>query len=346
MEEHDGRLGDDQTATLVQAVGGASRARVPLEVTLAALGDAKEDRQLSDIAQRLAAQLEQGRSVDQALAQLDRHLPEEFRGLLRAGIESGDLAGTFERFADQRLAAQRIARRIHAAIAYPLLIMAILVPLLLFISMYVIPMFGELYEDFAVELPALTLLVLQSAKQVPVLIAGLALFTVGFPLLLRSFGGRWLFHRVRSATPLLGRLWMWSSQREFAALLASFLDLRLPMTKAVAHTGEVMSDRNVAGACRRVSERLESGESLSESLGQSIHFDRSLVALVAWGERHGLLPEALRISTEVFDDRIEQWASLIQRLLPPVTLIVVGVLMFAIIISLMLPLVTLMEMLS
>ena len=117
---------------------------------------------------------------------------------------------------------------------------------------------------------------------------------------------------------LVGRLWIWSAQREFAALLASFLDLRLPIASAVRHTGEIMSDRNVASACRRVAQRLETAQPLSESLAQSMHFDPSLVAFVAWGERHGLLTDALRIAADVFEDRVEQHASLLHRLLPPI----------------------------
>jgi type II secretory pathway component PulF len=107
-----------------------------------------------------------------------------------------------------------------------------------------------------------------------------------------------------------------------------------------------MYDRNMGGACRRARDRLEGGQSLSASLAQSIHFDRSLVALVEWGERHGILTEALGIAAEVFGDRIEQRARLIQRLLPPVTLIVVASLAVFTIIGLMLPLIGLIAGLS
>ena len=67
---------------------------------------------------------------------------------------------------------------------------------------------------------------------------------------------------------------------------------------------------------------------------------------MAWGEQHGLLPEALSVATELFDDRIEQQASLVRRLLPPVTLVVVATMMFFVLVALMLPLVTLIESLS
>ncbi len=346
MADREGAMSGKQVSILLEAVGTAAASQMPLEVTLAALAEEKEDPRLAAIAQRLVTELERGVPVEQAVTGLERQLPAEVRGLLRAGIESGDLAGTLTRFTDQRLTTQRIRRRIRATIAYPMLIAVIMVPLMLFISTFVIPLFVEMFEEFDLVLPGITLLVLETGKQLPGVIFGLLLFLIGVPILLRLLGGRWVFHRARSATPFVGPLWMWCAQREFAALLASFLDLRLPMTNAVAHTGEVMSDRNLSRACRRVSQRLETGQPLSESLSQSIHFDRSLVTLIAWGERHGVLPEALRISAEVFDDRIEQHASLIQRLLPPVTLIVVGVMIFVVIIGLMVPLLKLLEALS
>jgi type IV pilus assembly protein PilC len=345
-EFHNESPSGDEQSILVQAVGGAAANRIPLEISLAALAEEKGDPRLAAAAERLASRLQQGATIHEAIDSLDRQLPTEVAGLLRAGIESGDLAGTFERFSQQRLAAERFNRRIRGAIAYPLLVLCILVPLLLFLSIYVIPMFGDIYLDFGLALPALTELILQMAKQLPSLVVGIVLVVIGVPLILRIVGGRWLLHRVRFSLPLVGRLWMWAGQREFAAQLASFLSLGLPIPSAVGLTAQVLSDRNVARACERVRSRVESGQTLSSSLNQSIHFDRSLVALVGWGEKHGALPEALGVATDLFDDHVEQQASLVRRVLPPLALVTVATLMFFVIIGLMIPMVKLIEGLS
>lgn len=256
------------------------------------------------------------------------------------------MAGLVEQFTRQRLAARRARQRIRTALAYPLLILAILVPLALLLSLYVIPMFGELFTDFDLELPPITMFMLAVARQMPWLILALVAVVFGLPFLLRLVGGRSLVHRIRSAVPLLGRLWMWSGQQEFAAMLSSFLERRLPMSSALIHTGAVLSDRNLARACRRLDEHVEQGQTLSQSLAASIHFDRSLVALVAWGERHGLLPDALRVAAEVFDDRIEQRVSWLRRMLPPLTLVAVAALACFVVGGMMIPLVKLIEGLS
>jgi type IV pilus assembly protein PilC len=337
---------DEEQNLLLQAVGGAAASRIPLEISLAALAEEKGDPRLAAAAERLAARLRQGATIHEAIDSLDPQLPTEIAGLLRAGIEGGDLAGTFERFSQQRLAAERFNRRIRGALAYPLLIMLILVPLLLFLSMYVIPMFGDIFHEFNLDLPTITELILQTAKQLPVLLIAIVAFVFGVPLILRILGGRWLLHRVRFSLPLVGRMWGWAGQREFAAQLASFLSLGMPMPRAVASTALVLSDRNVARACERVSSRVEEGQTLSSSLSQSIHFDRSLVALVGWGEKHGALPEALRVATDLFDDHVEQQASLVRRVLPPLALVTVATLMFFVILGLMIPMMNLIEALS
>jgi type IV pilus assembly protein PilC len=244
------------------------------------------------------------------------------------------------------LASRRIGRRIRVAVAYPITILAIMVPIVLFLCFFVIPMFADIYADFDLDLPAITEVILQTANQVPALIAGLLLIVFALPLLLRMIGGRWLFHRFRTSIPLFGRLWMWSAQREFAALLASFLDQRLPLPKAIQCTGQLMSDRNVARSCQRVGARVELGEPLSASLSQSISFDRTLAAMAAWGEAYGLLPDALRIAGDIFEDRIEQHLALVRRVMPPTALIAVGTIVIFVVIGLFVPLIKLIEGLS
>jgi type IV pilus assembly protein PilC len=344
--DHAGLLGDEQLTTLAHAVGSAAASRVPLDVTFAILANDTDDPRLAAVARRIATRLQQGATVDQAVDALEHELPAEVRGLVRAGIESGDLAGAFERFTQQRLASQRIGRRIRAAVAYPIVILAIMVPIAMFLCLFVIPMFGEMYEEFDLLLPTMTEVILQTSKQLPGLIAGLLILVLAVPIALRLLGGRWLLHRFRSAIPLLGRLWTSSGQREFAALLASFLDQRLPLPRAVECTRQLMSDRNVARACQRVRDRLEAGESLSASLNQSISFDRTLSAMAVWGETHGLLPDAMRIAGDVFEDRIEQQLALVRRLMPPAALIAVGTMAVFVVVGLFLPLINLIEGLS
>src|SRR5689334_812411 len=175
MTQHDYQPempGGEEPILLVPIIGSAAASRIPLEVSLAAIAEEKRDSRLAAAAEQLAARLQQGATIDQAIDSLDRKLPTEIAGLLRAGVESGDLAGTFERFGQQRLTAERFNRRIRGTLAYPLLILIILTLILTFLSIFVIPVFGSIYHDFSIDLPPVTEVILQTAKQLPSLLVG------------------------------------------------------------------------------------------------------------------------------------------------------------------------------
>ena len=141
-----GVLSNEEIAAFVEAVGGAAANRLPIEITLAALAEETKDRPLAAVAQQMGNQLEQGATIEQVIADLGPKLPQKIGRLLQAGVKSGDLAGTMERLAHERLIAQRIQRQIQIALAYPLLVAAILLPLLAFLSLYVIPMFAQIVQ--------------------------------------------------------------------------------------------------------------------------------------------------------------------------------------------------------
>jgi len=129
-------------------------------------------------------------------------------------------------------------------------------------------------------------------------------------------------------------------------LLASFLDFRVPLAESLTLTSEVLGDRNVARACEQVSRQAHMGQPLTACLSESIHFDRSLASLVEWGEAHHALPETLRLASQVFEDRIEQYGAILRRLIPPATMVIVATLVLFAVMGLFLPLVKLIEGLS
>ena len=247
----------DFAAAASDQAGGTAACRLPLEVTVAALAEEMGDQRLAKVAEQLAAKSEQDKPTEQVLGELHRWLPIEIRGTLQVGADSGDLAGVLERYSRQRLASQHARRRIRAALTYPIIILSILVPLLLFLSLFVVPFFRDIFTEFDLVLPAVTVIILRASEQMPKLVIGLLLLVLGIPIALRVLGGRWLFHRLRAAMPILGRMWVCSAQRDFAASLASFISLRMTLVEAVAQTGSSISDRNLGRACRNLCGQLE-----------------------------------------------------------------------------------------
>jgi type II secretory pathway component PulF len=320
-----GRLSRDAADLLVRHLAMAASRSVPLPEVLEALADDVGDRRLAAAAHQLAERLRSGDSIDQALRDLESTFPPPIRGLVVAGLKANNLPAVLEGYAELALEQRNIKTTIRTALAYPMLIGVLLIPLLLLLSLYVAPLFEELFHEFELELPESTVTAFRTARVAPIAIAALFVVAAGVAAILSLVGGHWFLHRLRGAIPVFGPLWTWAGQYEFAALLETMVAARLPLPDAVGAVADGLSDRNVARACPHVLRGVEEeGLSLGAALERSMHFDRILPPLAAWGEAHGILEEALSVARRTLHARLENYAAMLRRVIPVVALVVVA----------------------
>ena len=229
----------------------------------------------------------------------------------------------------------------RAALLYPVIVLGLLAGLLIGLTTLVIPQFEAIYRDFDLDLPRMTAILLSVARLVP-LAAG-AVAAAAILLFLMAFvpGGRRLLHWVRTSVPVLGRLWIWNAQHEFASILAALTAQRVTIDQALACTAASLRDSNLARAARIAAVKCAGGASLAHSLAQSIHFDPALPALVSWGEAQGTLPAALDQAAATFEEELELQAAFLQRIAPSLLFISVTTTLFLFIVGLMTPMIDL-----
>jgi type IV pilus assembly protein PilC len=337
------KLSTAQATQLASHLRATTAAGLPLEDTLDALATDCDDPHLASAVRHLASRLRDGVPLEQAISMLDRQLPRRIRGLLEAGVRCGNPAGIFEAFARQQIVVHTVAQKVASTMVFPLFILLVAGLITLFMALYVVPMFEDLFRDFDLQLPALTMIALMLAHALP----------AAFLVALVVFASLWALSRLgtasslvcqlRSTLPVLGKLWTFAGHQELASALATLVALRIPLPESLAYAGNLIGDANLARACRKVSAQASAGMSLSECMARSIHFDRMLTALVRWGEEHGLAAAALEHADRFYAERVDQQAALVRRTLPPIILVTVVMMAGLMLISLFLPLINLIE---
>lgn len=335
---------DDEPAWLVPA---------PLaddDTTLAeiffALADDADDRRLRRVSAQLAERLAAGDDIRAAVHVVGRDLPAHFREAIIGAANRGHLAGLLQGLAAHETTRKRLRRQLHSLLLYPVVIASLLLTVLTGISLIVLPQFEQLYADFDLELPIMTVMTLRAGKIVP-WIAGWVLTIVAAYFLIGIVpGGRRLVHWVRTGLPVLGRVWLWSAQHEFSSLMGALTQEQVRLEDALRTTAESLRDRNLARAARIVAQKCDAGSRLSKSLAESIHFDRALPALVAWGEDNDALPAALHQAKLSYEKELDLHATFLRNILPPLLFITVIATLFVLTISLFVPLVDLINNLS
>lgn len=226
----------EDIAALGELLGGIVRARLPLEAGLAAVG-ADWPGRAGDAVRQLIARLQEGQSLEFALADLGSSLPGEFSALVRAGQHSGRLPEMLDdltRLARLRQESRRLA---VVSMIYPMIVALVASLLGLFVFTRVLPVLVQMMLDFRIDLPDWLLSVGTLSERVsrpltPLVWAAL----VGGGLLVVvvvTYRMGHLAEKHAERVPLLGKAWRDARLAYWSDLMAVLLEHGTPEAEAV-----------------------------------------------------------------------------------------------------------------
>jgi type II secretory pathway component PulF len=323
---------------LLNHAADGTAAGVPLDEVFLAVAEDADNRRLREVSRRLAEELRRGGDFRTALNRLDGWMPAYLRQALAASGDSGQAAAVLQGLAQHESARKRLRLQLWSALLYPVLVLGLLAIVSAGLVVVVLPQFVDLYREFDLQLPESTLVLLGIAQWMLWVVAAMAAVPAAYFILWLLPGGRRLAHWLRTGIPIFGRVFIWNGQHEFASVLGSLVTRRISLDDALRCTVISLHDRNLARATRIAACKCEDGMLLSRSLAESLHFDPALPALVAWGEAHDSLPDALRQAALMFEEEIDIYATFLRRILPPILFVMVIMTIFAFMTALIMPL--------
>lgn len=251
---------------------GLKEGRTPEAAIIEA--SSSRDRTLGARFHLLAAHLEQGLRLGQALEQVPRLLPPQLQAMLKAGERLGDIGKVLPAcrwFLRDGVSKVRGAINYLVVLAFVVTPFATVIPLLL--KLKVLPAYKQVFEGMleGMPLPAFTRLVLASDSLV--IAIQVTLLSVLYLVMLAYLGGPRLARWVQRVAPGLPDVLSFSLpwrrkrlQRDFSAILAVLLDAEAPEIEAVRLAAEATANRCMQRRARRVQTLLREGTSLPEAV--------------------------------------------------------------------------------
>jgi general secretion pathway protein F len=341
-----GRLSEEEAVEISREVAELAKAGLPLAPGLRALADEMPRRRLTRALRRLARRLDQGSSLEAALEAEGRRFPSHVRGLMLAGVRSGHLVEALEELVNLEVARAELRRQVWHRVAYPCLLLAMLVPLFGCLCAFIVPQFALIYKEFDAALPQLTRAVLWfGGPGGAVFFGGLVCLVAAFLAVVSLRGVAWS-RRLLYAVPFIGPVWRWAGLMNLSRLMAVLLGQQVPLPEAFRLTAAGLREGDLALACRGAARQVEAGYSLTESVSQFWQFPPSFRPLVKWAERTSDPAEAFRAGAEMFEGRVRVSLALLEpAFLPLVFLFIIASVAF-LVAGLMLPLISLIQNLS
>ncbi len=265
----------------------------------------------SPIAQELddiARKVQSGRSLSAAMASYPNIFPALVRSLVEAGEDTGKLDVVLRDLTAYLEWREELRRKVSGAAMYPCIVVVGLIGLVTLIVMVVLPKFLDIFVELNVELPLPTraLLALHSFASnygVHTLVALVVLITVGF-LYARTTAGRYRFHRLLLAVPVVGKTIAMVEMSRLAHNLGLLYSSGIPVTRCMELVETIVQNRVVRESVCEAKKFIDRGETLTSSLGRGGLMPPTVMRMVSLGEQSGQLDKSLDHVASYYDREI------------------------------------------
>ena len=280
-------------------------------------------RRLRQAVGQIAELVRAGTDLADAMARFPALFNGVFLGLVRSGVEAGQLPQALSHVVNYLSRVEELNRRMMAAAVYPIFVLLIFCGVAAGMIFFILPKYQTIFRSFGRDLPGPTQFLLDIGdwlRDDALVLAGLGgLIATLAAAVVVSPRGRMLWDSGKLRIPLLGQVWRLAALARFSRTLAvqvsNHVSLVLALRLAASASGNVFVEAQVAAIANDV----ELGASVTQAFKDRELFAGIVLQMVAAGEEAGRLDELLLSAANYFDSlliqRIETTTGLINPML-------------------------------
>ena len=345
-----GRVKPKELAVFTRQFSVMIDAGLPLVQCLESLGQQQENSTFQNVLQAVREDVENGTSLAAALEQHPKVFDPLYSSMVAAGEAGGILDAILRRLSTYIEKAVKLKRAVVSAMVYPAVVLAVAMGIVLLILWKVVPLFTTLFTSLQAELPWPTQVVMAASRLVGHAIPFLVLGAFGFGYTFRRYyatpGGRRAIDQALLKIPILGGVMRKIAISRFSRTLATLLSGGVPILESLAITARTAGNALVEEAVFKTRGAVQEGKSMAETLRYSRVFPPIVTQMVGVGEQTGALDAMLTKLAEFYEDEVDAAVSDLLTSLEPLLILLLGLMVGGIVISMYLPLFSLIARLS
>ena len=290
---------------------------------------------------RVRDDVNDGLSLSAAFAKYPDIFSNVFVNMVEAGESSGALEDILRKLAEMLETKVRLAGKIRAVIAYPLMMAVVAVGVVIFLLSFVVPSIAQIFLEMSRQLPWPTRLLITICSFMraywllfPAAACGAFFAAAAW---LRTDRGRMAWDRSRLRLPLFGRLLLKLEIARMARTLGVLLSSGVPILRALDIVKGVVGNRLVAAALTSVKDSIGRGVNIAEAMRATGLFPPIVLHIIATGQISGGIEDGLIDIADMYDDEVEQTSKALVSLLEPAILLVMGAVVGFIVLAILLP---------
>jgi type IV pilus assembly protein PilC len=316
-------------------------AGLPLVQCLEILGSQQDNRTFQKILFQVRQDVETGSTLADALRKHPKAFDDLFCNMVAAGEAGGILDTILQRLSQYIEKIVKLRAAIRSAMVYPTAVIVIAVGVVWIILWKVIPTFATLFEGLGASLPLPTRITIALSNFIGafwwMIFAVIGLTIFGIYRYHKTYKGRRHIDRIMLKVPVMGMLLKKIAVARFCRTLGTLVSSGVPILDGLEITARTSGNAIVEDAIMATRKSVEEGKTIAEPLKSTDVFPPMVVQMVAVGEQTGALETMLSKIADFYEDEVDEATANLLALLEPVMICFLGVVIGGIVISMYLP---------
>ena len=323
---------------------------VPLVQCLQILAETQENKKFAAAITAIQREVESGNNLAAAMKTQPKVFDDLYTNMVAAGESGGILDTIFQRLAVYIEKAVKLKRAVQSALVYPVAVIFIAASVITLILWKVIPAFTDLFNGMQVQLPLPTRIVIGASEFVGsyglFLVVGLVILSGVFRAYYKTPKGRYVVDGLILQSPIFGPLMRKIAVARFSRTMATLIASGVPILDCLDITAHTSGNAIIEEAILSVKRAIEEGRTIVEPLKASGVFPSMVVSMIGVGEQAGALEKMLTKIADFYEQEVDAAVGDLMTALEPVMIVVLGTIVGGIVISMYLPMFSLINQMS
>ncbi|HUY15576.1 MAG TPA: type II secretion system F family protein [Terriglobia bacterium] len=317
-------------------------AGLPLVQCLEILASQQEDKKFGRALTSVRSTVESGATLANALRKHPKVFDDLYTNMVEAGEAGGILDGILQRLSTYIEKAVKLKRAVQSAMIYPVAVLVIAGGVIMLLLWKVVPIFATLFAGLGAALPLPTRIVIGLSHAVAsfawIFLLGIGGIFFGLKQYYATPGGRMMIDKLVLKIPVLGGLMRKIGVARFTRTLGTLITSGVPMLEALDITARTAGNAVIEKAILDVRKAIEGGQTIVDPLRATGVFPNMVTQMIGVGEQTGALDTMLQKVADFYEDEVDAAVGDLLTLMEPMIILFLGVVVGGVVISMYLPL--------
>ncbi len=326
-------------------------AGLPLVQCLEILAGQQENKIFQKILTSVRASVEGGATLSASMKQHEKVFDPLYYNMVEAGETGGILDTILQRLSTYIEKNVKLKRAVKSAMIYPVSVMGIAIAVVGLLLWKVVPVFATLFTGLGAALPLPTRIVIALSNFVGS-IYGLMIvvFSIGSAIAIHFWyktpQGRYSLDALLLKAPVVGMVLRKIAVARFTRTLGTLISSGVPILEGLDITSRTAGNAVVERAIAQTRKAVEAGRSLVDPLKETDVFPGMVTQMIGVGEQTGAMDAMLQKIADFYEDEVDVAVKDMLTAIEPIMIVFLGIVVGGVVISMYLPMFSLIGQLS